>query len=77
MMARELLHLVGININWILGRGPTAPAPATTWASSARLTDIVEFWSTTSDHNGKRLNVPPEREGHEVISSPLGRCFRR
>ena len=34
MMIRELLHLVGVEIQWISNRSPTRIASATTWACS-------------------------------------------
>jgi len=78
MMARELLHLVGININWILE--PVANCTRTgnhLGIQPHAFKDIVDFMVDDIETiTGKRLNVPMNEKGHEVIFiTPSGDVF--
>ena len=78
MMARELLHLVGVNINWILE--PAANCSRTgnhLGIQPHAFKDIVEFMvDDIEEVTGKRINVPLNEKGHEVIFiTPSGDVF--
>ena len=78
MMARELLHLCGVNINWILE--PVSNCNRTgnhLGIQPHAFKDIVDFMvDDIEEITGKRLNVPMNEKGHEVIFiTPSGDVF--
>jgi Fe-S oxidoreductase len=78
MMARELLHLVGCNINWILE--PVANCNRTgnhLGIQPHAFKDMVEFFcDDIEDITGIRPNPPINEPGHEVLFiTPSGDVF--
>jgi hypothetical protein len=78
MMARELLHLCGININWILE--PVANCNRTgnhLGIQPHAFKDIVDFMLDDIETiTGKRVKCPLNEKGHEVIFiTPSGDVF--
>ncbi|WP_031481432.1 sulfate reduction electron transfer complex DsrMKJOP subunit DsrK [Maridesulfovibrio frigidus] len=78
MMARELLTLCGVNINWIME--PAANCNRTgnhLGIQPHAFKDIVEFMvDDIEEVTGKRINVPINEKGHEVLFiTPSGDVF--
>ncbi|XPV76545.1 MAG: sulfate reduction electron transfer complex DsrMKJOP subunit DsrK [Desulfovibrio sp.] len=78
MMARELLHLVGIGTNWIME--PAANCNRTgnhLGIQPQAFMDIIEFFiDDIEELTGKRINVPVNERGHEVLFiTPSGDAF--
>ncbi len=78
MMARELLTLCGVNINWIME--PVANCNRTgnhLGIQPHAFKDIVEFMvDDIEEITGKRINVPINEKGHEVLFiTPSGDVF--
>ena len=69
MIGRELLNLVGCNINWVLNRPPTASARATTWESSRTglRTASISAVDELEEITGVRVEAPINRKGAEVL----------
>lgn len=78
MMARELLHLVGVNINWILE--PVSNCNRTgnhLGIQPHAFKEIVEFMcDDIEEYTGIRINPPLNEKGHEVLFvTPSGDAF--
>ena len=78
MMARELLHLVGVNINWILE--PVSNCNRTgnhLGIQPHAFKEIVEFMcDDIEEYTGIRVNPPLNEKGHEVLFiTPSGDAF--
>jgi Fe-S oxidoreductase len=77
-MARELMHEVGLNINWIME--PVANCNRTgnhLGIQPQALVDIIEFMvDDIEEITGVRINVPINEKGHEVLFiTPSGDLF--
>ncbi|MDD4952940.1 MAG: (Fe-S)-binding protein, partial [Desulfovibrionaceae bacterium] len=78
MMGRELLHLVGCNINWAME--PVANCERTgnhLGIQPHAMKDIVDFMCDDIEEiTGKRITVPLNEKGHEVLfTTPSGDFF--
>ncbi len=78
MMARELLHLVGANINWMLE--PVANCNRTgnhLGIQPHAFKDMVDFFvDDIEDITGVRINPPLNEPGHEIVFiTPSGDVF--
>ncbi|MDK2955664.1 MAG: hypothetical protein PWQ57_1160 [Desulfovibrionales bacterium] len=78
MMARELLNLVGCNINWI--QEPVANCQRTgnhLGIQPHAFKDIVDFMvDDIEEVTGKRIHVPMNEKGHEILFiTPSGDVF--
>jgi len=78
MMARELMHLVGLNINWIME--PVANCNVTgnhLGIQPHAFKDIVDFMvDDIEEVTGKRVKAPLNEKGHEILFiTPSGDVF--
>jgi len=78
MMARELMHLVGLNINWIME--PVANCNITgnhLGIQPHAFKDIVDFMvDDIEEVTGRRVKAPINEKGHEILFiTPSGDVF--
>ena len=82
ILARELLNLLGLNIDWIATPGgQLLSVPATIWESSRMPSKTCSIFSPTTLKRSPAIKVEPQlqqkRGRHPLFITPSGDVFRR